>query len=87
MKKDTLPIAVKRVLLKEWDPIGIQNIPEAGTEYDGYVLGLCHLLREFQSVEKIYAHLCWIVVDRMGLEANESHTMAIAKMLVNLPMD
>lgn len=87
MRKDTLAIEVKRVLLKEWDPIGIQNIPEAVTEYDGYVLGLCRLLREFQSVEKIYTYLCWIVVDQMGLEVNESHTIAIAKMLVDLPID
>lgn len=87
MKTDIFAIEVKRVLLKEWDPIGIPNIPEAGTEYDGYVLGLCRLLREFQSVEKIYEYLFWIVIERMGLEVNESHTMAIAKMLVNLPMD
>jgi hypothetical protein len=27
---------VRRILLHDWDPIGIQDIPEASDEYDRY---------------------------------------------------
>lgn len=87
MKTNLFSIEVKKILLMDWDPIGIQNIPEAQTEYDAYVPGLCQLLREFQPIEKIYQHLCWIAVDRMGLENNESHVMEIAKKLVDLSQE
>ena len=87
MKTSSLLSEVKRVLLVDWDPIGIQNITDAMTEYDGYAPGICQLLRESKSAEEIYAHLRWIVVDRMGLDDNEAHTMAVAKLLVILPRD
>ena len=87
MKNSSLLSEVKRVLLMDWDPIGIQKIPDAITEYDGYALGVYHLLVESRSIEEIYVHLRWIVVDRMGLDDNEVHTMAVAKLLVSLPRD
>lgn len=87
MKTSSLLSDVKRVLLMDWDPIGIQKIPDASTEYDGYAPGICQLLRESRSVEEICAHLRWIVVDRMGLDDNETHTVTVAKLLVGLPRD
>lgn len=87
MKTSSLLSDVKRVLLMDWDPIGIQNIPDAMTEYDGYAPSICQLLGESRSVEEVYAHLRWIVVDRMGLDDNEAHTMAVAKSLVSLPRE
>lgn len=68
----------------EWDPIGIRNIPEAKAEYDAYVPSLCLLLRRSQSITEIYKYLCWIEVDRMGLDLNEVNTMMIAKKLILL---
>jgi hypothetical protein len=85
MKTRSLLSEVKRVLLMDWDPIGIQKIPDAETEYDGYALGIYQLLVESRSVEEVNAHLRWIVVDRMGLDGNEVHTMTVAKLLVSLP--
>jgi hypothetical protein len=87
MKTSSLLSEVKKVLLLDWDPIGIQNMPDATTEYDGYALGIHQLLVESRSVEEIYAHLRWIVVDRMGLDDNEAHTMTVAKSLVSLSRD
>jgi hypothetical protein len=85
MKTSSLLSEIKRVLLMDWDPIGIQKIPDAVTEYDGYALGIYKLLVESRSVEEINAHLRWIVVDRMGLDDNEVNTMSVAKLLVSLP--
>ena len=28
---------IQKILLREWDPIGIQDIPEAQDEYDSYI--------------------------------------------------
>ena len=36
--------AVGRILLKDWDPIGVNDVPEPQNEYDSYVPGLCGLL-------------------------------------------
>ncbi len=85
MKSGSLLSDVKRVLLNDWDPIGIKNIPDAATEYDGYAPGIYQLLGESRSVEDICAHLRWIVEDRMGLDDNEAHTRAVAKLLSSLP--
>lgn len=85
MKSRSLLSDIKRVLLNDWDPIGIQDIPDAATEYDGYAPGIYQLLEESRSVEDIYAHLRWIVEDRMGLDGNEVHTRAVAKLLSSLP--
>jgi len=87
MKTSFLLNKVKRVLLVDWDPIGIKNLPDAMTEYDGYAPGIYQLLMTSRSADEMYEHLRWIVVDRMGLDENEIHTMAVAKLLVNLPRE
>jgi hypothetical protein len=29
--------AIRRILMSEWDPIGVNDTPEAADEYDGYI--------------------------------------------------
>ena len=41
------------VLLHDWDPIGVQNVPEAHDEYDSYVSGIYQLLASGASDERI----------------------------------
>lgn len=84
MKTSELFTNVRLILLKEWDPIGIQHIPEALAEYDGYVPAICRLLKESPTPEKIYKHLCWIASDRMGIEINEALFLEIAEKLIGL---
>jgi len=59
------------VLLQTWDPIGIQNEPNAQDEYDGYVEGTYRLLSKDASDDELAAHLCSIVTDRMGFSADK----------------
>lgn len=35
---------ISMILLKEWDPIGIQNTPEAHDEYEAYAASLLELI-------------------------------------------
>ncbi|CAB3789733.1 hypothetical protein LMG28138_02871 [Pararobbsia alpina] len=81
---NALEAAVQRILLQEWDPIGIRDVPDAQDEYDSYVLGICTMLREGQTTEKLYRHLRWIESEHIGLDGNELHTDRIAKRLASL---
>ncbi|AEA66108.1 hypothetical protein [Burkholderia gladioli] len=81
---NALEIEVHKILLQEWDPIGIQSIPEAQNEYDSYVLGICKMLGEGLATEKLYEHLRWIESEHMGLDGDEHHTGHVAKKLANL---
>lgn len=75
---------MRSILIKDWDPIGVGDIPEAQDEYDLYVEDLCKLLRAGQTSSNVYGFLRWIEIERMGLDGNESLTQQIAKKLVAL---
>lgn len=81
---DDLAASVRRVLLEEWDPIGINDVPEAQDEYDSYVSKICRMLREGCSTADIYSHLRWIESEHMGLDGNEIHARKIAERLASL---
>ena len=54
-------------LLKEWDPIGIGDAPQAQDEYNSYIAGVYHLLTTRASEEEIYKHLVKIETERMEI--------------------
>jgi hypothetical protein len=45
--------AVREILLREWDPIGIGREDAAKNEYDTYVTKICALIAQRQSVEDV----------------------------------
>lgn len=79
-----LDSAVKQILLKEWDPIGVGDVPEAQDEYDSYVSAISRMIRDGKAVDELYAHLRWIECERIGLDGDEAHTRNIANRLVKL---
>ncbi len=63
---------VRDVLLRDWDPIGISDIPEAKDEYDAYaevVLGM--LINENATAEDIASYLFKIATEHMALSDRE----------------
>ena len=58
---------IRKVLLQEWDPIGVKDIPEAQDEYDSYAGGVYRLLASHSSAEQIARHLAQIEDEQMGL--------------------
>ena len=58
---------LRRVLMESWDPIGVNDFPEAADEYDGYIGGIYALLRDGASDERIAQHLAEIETETMGL--------------------
>ena len=81
---DNFAASVRQVLLKEWDPIGINDVPEAQDEYDSYVSKICGMLRGGCDTADIYRHLRWIESEHMGLDGDEIHTRKIAERLASL---
>ncbi|MFC1679882.1 hypothetical protein ACFL2T_06700 [Elusimicrobiota bacterium] len=76
--------AIREVLLREWDPIGVGDVREAQDEYDSYVAGVHERLVGRSSEEELFAHLWEIETGHMGLAGDRRHTEAIAKRLVGL---
>jgi hypothetical protein len=58
---------IDRILWEVWDPIGVNEDPNARDEYSSYVNGVFELLVNGVSDDAIAAHLLAIVVDRMGI--------------------
>lgn len=81
---DDLATSVRLILLEEWDPIGINDVPEAQDEYDSYISRICEMLRCGCSTVDVYKHLRWIESEHMGLDGDEAHTRKIAESLASL---
>jgi hypothetical protein len=81
---DFLRSNVKHILFYDWDPIGINDLPEAQGEYDSYVPRICEMLREGCSFDDLYRYLRWIEFEHMGLDEDKENTSEIAKKLTRL---
>ena len=76
--------AIRTILLTEWDPIGVSQVPEAQDEYDGYVGGVYKLLITHANRNELFLHLWQIETERMGLFGNRQQTEAIVDRLLKL---
>jgi hypothetical protein len=75
---------VRLILLRDWDPIGVSDIPEAQDEYDGYVLQICGMLMRQESRQRLVDHLWWVESEHMGMPGDRRHTEEIADRLIRL---
>ncbi len=77
--------AIGRVLRQDWDPILVNDVPEAQDEYDGYVGGVYRLLAAGASPHDVATHLSTIQSARMGqTQAKPSDLLPIAEKLCRL---
>jgi hypothetical protein len=58
---------IRRVLMDEWDPIGVKDIPEAADEYDGYLGAIYGLIGRDASIAEISEYLRSVEVNQMGI--------------------
>jgi len=73
------------ILLKEWDPIDVQDFPEAFDEYDNYVMPLYKMLIDKKSLQDIFEYLVWAESEHMGLSiVDRQHTHLVAEKLKGL---
>jgi hypothetical protein len=75
---------LRRILMEEWDPIGVRGVSEAADEYDGYLPQVSRRLREDATSEEIAAYLTEVEEVRMGLgpsPASRERNQALAARL------
>ena len=79
---------VREILMQEWDPIGVRDVPQAQDEYDTYVRRVYVMLTdERASSEMITDYLYRIATEYMRISAGSwlaEWTAQAARSLVNL---
>ncbi len=81
MKRDLIEW-VDEILLNEWDPIGIQDVPQCSDEYSCYATSVAEMVARRIAPELIASHLDNIATQRMGLEPDPEHTYRVALLLL-----
>ena len=74
--------AIRLILLREWDPIGVSDEPAAQDEYDSYIHEIHGMLIQHEPKHRIIDHLWWIETEQLGLSGNRRHTKSIADRLI-----
>jgi len=77
--------AIREILFREWDPIGVGDIPKAQDEYDSYIGQIYSLLIRREPVYKMIDYLWWAETEHMGLYGNRRRTEQVAERLMRLP--
>lgn len=77
---------VRELFMREWDPIGVKDVPEAQDEYDAYAdKAYVMVMHEDASVEQIADYLHHVETQHMGLgQSNEAKDRA-RKVAIALP--
>ena len=76
--------AIDEILWKEWDPIGINDTPQARDEYYMYLPQVYRLKSENADMEIIAQYLLNIEVDRMGLPGDIINCRKVANLILSL---
>ncbi len=76
--------AVRELLFKRWDPIGINDEPLVRNEYDSYAPQIWRMLRDGADETKIAHHQRKLRTNSMGLAADDEHDRLIARELIAL---
>ena len=72
-------------MLRDLDPIGVSDVPEAQDEYDSYVGGVYCLLASGASEDEIIEHLYRIESDTMKMPAADREGLrGVARKLIEL---
>ena len=74
---------LRRLLMEQWDPIGVKASPEAADEYDGYRSALLLLLREGAPAQRIAEHPARIEQRRMDFKTTPEQLVPLGEQLVS----
>lgn len=76
--------AIDEILWTDWDPIGVNEFPEARDEYYDYIPDIITLKMKDATAEEIAQRLNEIMTKRMALIPDIQHCMKIAEKIVSL---
>ncbi len=77
---------IRSLLWEQWDPIGVNQYPEAIDEYDSYAPILCEAVLNGTAESELFEMLWSIETGHMGLDGDESATRKFAKVLAELSL-
>jgi hypothetical protein len=82
---DPLLLAVREILFREWDPIGVNGYAQCQHEYDSYAPTVCRWLREGVGEHRLSVHLSHIQRVNMGMSViDEELNSRVARRLLGL---
>lgn len=73
---------IERILLLDWDPIGVGDAPGAQDEYDGYALQIYIMLKSGASEADVARYLDWAQSEHMDLPLNSDRNRSIASRIM-----
>src|SRR5881409_804374 len=77
--------SIAEVLLRNWDPIGVRDHPQAQDEYDAYVGGVYRLIASGATARQIAEHLVRIETDQLGFQDTDPKMLIpVAEKLMRL---
>ena len=76
--------SIRNVLLRDWDPIRVQDEPQAQDEYDSYVGGVYRLIASGASPRVLAEHLARIERDAMGFGTSAEQLIEVGTKLSKL---
>lgn len=79
-----IELRVRDALLRDWDPIGVQEFPEAHNEYDSFAPDVCRLLLGGADREELLSFLWWAETEHMALRGDRKRTEEFADRLIRL---
>ena len=77
--------AVRRILIRAWDPIGVADVPEAQDEYDSYVAGVCSRLIRKVPRQELFDYLWHVETECKELGGDRERTGRVVDLLLELP--
>ena len=76
--------AIRKALLDEWDPIGVDGIVEAQDEYDSYIPAIYKMLISRKPKHELFDYLWWLETEHMGLTGDRQRTEKFAERLLEI---
>ena len=58
---------IRQILMQEWDPVGVSDVPEAADEYDRYIERVHDLITHGASEQDIASYLRSVEIEEMGM--------------------
>jgi hypothetical protein len=73
---------VDEILYRDWDPIGVADVPEARDEYRAYLPQVFAMLLSGAGTAAIAGYLSFVRVERIGLDADDKHDLEVTSKLL-----
>jgi hypothetical protein len=73
---------IDKVIWEDWDPIGVNEFPEARDEYYSYLPEILRLIEANGGATEIATYLNSIAVGHMGLNGNYGHCLEVAEKIL-----